>query len=99
MSETTTTQSSNDQSNDQSNRYIIKTIYSSDANNLFNDIGISLDSSELDTFKVIKVDFATDINQQGHPYEIMAELIARIIVCRGFVRKDWRYIIEKWIRD
>jgi hypothetical protein len=83
--------------NDSSNRYIIKTIYSSDANNLFNDIGISLDSSELDTFKIIKVDFATNINQQGHPYEIMAELIARIIVCRGFVRKDWRYIIEKWI--
>ena len=88
----------NDSSNDQSNRYIIKTIYSLDANNLFNDIGISLDASDLDTFKVIDIDFATDINQQGHPYEIMAELIARIIVCRGFVRRDWRYIIEKWIR-
>jgi hypothetical protein len=53
----------------------------------------STDGSYVDS-----IDFKSDLQQQGHPYEIMAECIARIISNEGFIRPDWKIILNEWIQ-
>ena len=43
--------------------------------------------------KIVEIDFSTDITQQGHPNEITAELLARVICGNPNIRRDWHILI------
>ena len=44
-----------------------------------------------------KLEFNCDLHQQGHPDEIIAECIARIISNNGYVRPDWLNMLNNFI--
>ena len=44
-----------------------------------------------------KLEFNCDLHQQGHPDEIIAECIARIISNNGYVRPDWFNMLNNFI--
>ena len=43
--------------------------------------------------KIVEIDFSTDITQQGHPNEITAEILSRVICDNPNIREDWRSIV------
>ena len=45
------------------------------------------------------VDFNSMLSQQGHPYEITAEVISRLLTNTYVVRKDWQYLINEWFNE
>lgn len=46
--------------------------------------------------KITSIDFNSDLYQQGHPYEIMAEVVSRYYLRNGFVRPDWYQCMKEW---
>ena len=46
---------------------------------------------------VDSMDFKCELTQQGHPYEITAECISRVVIGNGYVRPDWKSILNTWL--
>jgi hypothetical protein len=42
-------------------------------------------------------DFKCDITNGSHPYEIMAEILPRIMLSTGYVRPDWLSALRDWV--
>jgi hypothetical protein len=68
------------------NLLYIMNIYNGDREMNFKSIGVYSD-------KIIEIDFNSSLSQQGHPNEIIAELLARVICGNKKVRADWYSII------
>jgi hypothetical protein len=70
------------------NIYILHMIYK---NNKLHDICIDINGS------ISQIDLKSNLSQQGHPYEITAEVISRVLTNTYTVRADWIEIINNWL--
>ena len=73
---------------DKDNIYILHIIYKN--KELF-DICIDMNGV------ISQMDFKSNLSQQGHPYEITAEVISRVLTNTYTVRPDWVKIINNWL--
>lgn len=48
---------------------------------------------------ISQIDFKSDLSQQGHPYEITAEVISRILTNTYVVRPDWISLVTSWLNS
>jgi hypothetical protein len=64
------------------NLLYIMNVYSNDREMNFKSIGVYTD-------KIVEIDFNSYMSQQGHPNEIIAELLARVICGNKNIRSDW----------
>lgn len=77
------------------NKYLMKTVYSPSSPNYFKDLGICLQ-----TKKVIDLNFDSGLIQQGHPSEIVAEGVSRLILEHAHadqIPNEWKYYMVIWI--
>ena len=81
---------------DHGTKYLIGSIYDNNAPKhslTFLDIKINMDKPG--PYSIVNLN--SELYQQGHPYEIMAELISRVLIGHRYVRPDWRDLILQWL--
>ena len=64
----------------------IMNVYDNSEEMNFKSIGVYND-------KIVEIDFSTNISQQGHPNEVTAEMLSRVICNNPNIREDWHSIV------